>query len=219
MPTWEDYALMMFYTCSTVGGTRYLKEWMQAIKKLNPHKIVIARDVSRSEPIGVNVEVLEYDTRTPWQSYESRHTRWESDVSILEGMKILVKHFLACNLTHFIHVDSDVILSDMAVYQIRQKKWDYLQIGVPTIPRELSPTEDWRKHIGTFFESTNFGLSRRLAEKIVDQLAEKIVNPYPVDINIHKIIKENYSTLQNPVHHNICNAKILHYIKGERVMG
>jgi hypothetical protein len=209
---------MMFYTCTTVGGTRYLKEWVQAIKKLNPHKIVIARDVSRSEPIDVNVEVVEYDTRTPWQSYESRHTRWESDVSILEGIKILVKHFLAYNLTHFIHVDSDVILSDIAVYQIGQKEWDYLQIGVPVIPRELPPAEDWRKHIGTFFESTNFGLSRRLAEKIVHQLAEKIVNPYPVDLNIHKIIKENYRTLQNPVHHSIYNAKIVHYIKGERVI-
>jgi hypothetical protein len=191
---------------------------MQAIKKLNPHKIVIARDVSRSETINVNVEVLEYDTRTPWQNYESRHARWESDVSILEGIKILVKHFLAYNLTHFIHVDSDIILSDIAVYKIRQKEWDYLQIGIPVIPRELPPTEDWRKHIRTFFESTNFGLSRRLAEKIVDQLAEKIVNPYPVDINIHKIIKENYRTLRNPIHHSIYNVNIVHYIRGERVM-
>jgi hypothetical protein len=209
---------MMLYACTTVGGTRYLKEWVQAIKKLNPRKIVIARDVSRSEPMDVDVEVLEYDTGTPWQGYESRHAGWESDASILEGMKILVKHFLACDLTHFIHVDSDVILSDIAVCQIGRKEWDYLQMGVPVVPRELPPAEDWRKHIGTFFESTNFGLSRRLAEKIVGQLAEKIANPYPVDINIHRIIKENYRTLRNPVHHSIYSAKIVHYIRGERVM-
>ena len=34
------------FVCSTVGGTRYLSEWLAGIRLLEPSVIVIARDLS-----------------------------------------------------------------------------------------------------------------------------------------------------------------------------
>ena len=211
--------LFDFYICTVVGGTRYLEEWLQAVKKLNPSKIIIAKDVSRSEPIkkSIDAEIIEYDSGIPWEGYEKRHIGYKSDKSILDGIKILIKNFIMSEQTHFIHVDSDIILSDEAIRQITSKDWDYLQFGIPVVPRDKQNLPDWRTHVMIFWDSTVFGLSKRLA-KLVAPMLKLIVDPYPVDINIHRVIKQNFIYIHDRKHLVVNNAKITHYINGERIV-
>jgi len=196
------------YACTTVGTTRYIGEWICPIKKINPCKIAIARDLSRSEPIpdDLHVYVINYDTKKPWISYEKRHEGWVSDESILKGIVLLIDDMLKTDATHFLHIDSDVILSDKAITMLTTNKWDYLQFGIPVTPRESMDK------IMIFWESTNFGISKTIAEKILPELSAT-KNPYPVDINIHKAIRKYFMG----IHLNITCAGVSHYIKGERI--
>lgn len=209
-----------FYVCSVVGGTRYLAEWLEAVKKLKPSKIVIARDLSRSEPLTIEVETIDYDTKIPWEGYEMRHLRWESDKSILVGFIKLLEDFIQSNQSHFIHIDSDIILSDEAIQRITSKSWDYLQLATRDLPRPYRvdnpqwKNTDWHKHLVVWWESTNLGLSRRLAELVLPSLKD-ITDPFPVDINIHKAIREKFRP--DKVHLTVY-AKIKHYIGGEGVI-
>jgi len=212
---------MKLYACTTVGGTRYLKVWLGKILKLNPVKIAIARDLSRSEPLQESPEyvVIDYDTKTPWKSYETRHERWESDKSILIGIITLMEDFLKTEATHFLHIDSDVIISDSAIKMILKSVWDYLKFGIPVIPRELPPQEirHWRRHIGMFWDSTCFGISKRLVERVVDPARVIANDPYPIDIKLHSIIAEEFKKINNGAFKCIDKIGITHYIKGESV--
>ena len=50
------------FVCTTVGATRYLDEWLEGVKLLNPSIIVIARDLSRSEPLNLSDQSVGYDS-------------------------------------------------------------------------------------------------------------------------------------------------------------
>lgn len=212
---------MILYMGTVVGGTRYIQEWLKCVQKLKPLKIAVAKDASRSEalPEGLGIQVIEYDTKKLWESYEKRHAGWKSDESILVGIIILLEDFLKTDASHFMHIDSDVMLSDEAISKIISIEWDYLQFGIPVIPRELSPDqmEHWRRHVMMFWESTCFGLSKKLAEQVISPLKNILANPYPVDIKLHRIVKEQFYKSNNNKHLNIFNVKITHYIKGERI--
>jgi len=197
---------MSLYVCTTVGCTRYLDEWLNAVSNLKPSIIAVARDTLRSEPLKQhqNLHVLEYTTK-PWQSYEERHLNFESDHSILLGIIKLIEHFLSRNETHFLHIDSDVIINKSASLTIYPLTWDYLQFTTPVVPRENpQPTR-----VMLFWESTNFGISKPIAQKILSELYKLLDKPYPVDINIHKTIRK-----VNPRKHRLINSGVSHYIKG-----
>jgi len=168
--------------------------------------IAVARDTLRSEGLGRlrGVHVIEYGTK-PWRSYEERHLSFESDRSILLGIIKLVEHFLSRGETHFLHVDSDVIVGERASLAVYPLTWDYLQFTVPVVPRE-SPQP---ARVMLFWESTNFGISRPIAQKILSELYELLDKPYPVDINVHKVIRR-----ANPRKHRLINSGVSHYIKG-----
>jgi hypothetical protein len=200
------------YVCTTIGTTRYIDEWLCSIRKINPYKIAIARDLSRSEPLPENlhVQLLNYDTKKPWASYERRHEGWVSDESILKGIILLIEDMLKTDATHFLHIDSDIILSDTAIAMLTVGRWDYLQFGTPVMPRESMDK------IMLFWDSTNFGISKTIAEKIMQDLCE-IRNPYPVDINIHKVVKKHFASNPSYAYLNITGVKISHYIRGVKV--
>lgn len=212
---------MKLYLCTTIGGTRYIGEWFNTCMKLSPSKMVIARDISRSEvlPENLHVYVIDYDTGLKWKSYEERHAGWDSDKSILKGLILLLEDAMSTDATHFLHIDSDVILSDNAVKYILEHDWDYLQIETPVIPRELSQIElsRWRKHVMCFSESTNFGVSRKLFTAILSDL-KSIQSPYPVDINLHKIVKKHFHKLPTGAFAKVSCKSVAHYIMGEKVV-
>ena len=206
--------MLKLYVGVVVGGTRYLTEWFNTIRKLNPSETVIARDLSRSEPIpNLPVRLIDYDTHKRWESYEKRHLGWVSDESILHGIIKLLEDFIKTGCTHFLHIDSDVILSDKAIEITMSKEWDYLQYGIPVVPREASSDQ---ANIMMFWESTNFGLSKTIATQILEPL-KRISNPYPIDIRIHQTIKEQFKKLKNKKHLSIYNVGISHYINGVKV--
>lgn len=199
---------MSLYVCTTIGCTRYLGEWLKAVSQLKPSAITVARDTVRSEPLEPikGLQVIEYAT-SPWLSYEQRHLNYESDYSILLGIIKLVEHFLSRGETHFLHVDSDVIMGRRACNAVRPLMWDYLQFTTPVVPRESPNTT----HVILFWESTNFGISRPIAQKILGKLYDLLDNPYPVDINIHKAIRESKPRL-----HRLITSDVSHYIKGTK---
>lgn len=214
--------MMKLYACTTVGGTRYLKEWFQGIMKLKPEYLVICRDIDRSEGLEMaeNTMILEYHSRRPWKGYDQRHENWESDYSILMGIELLMKDFIGSDATHFLHVDSDVILSKRAAEVIRGTNWDYLKIFIMVIPRELNEDErkHWKEHLGAFGDNSCFGLSRRMVKQCLTRIPELYNKPYPVDINLHKIFSEEFRKIQKCSYAEVRGLGVAHYVMGERVV-
>jgi hypothetical protein len=166
-----------------------MNEWFEMVQKLKPCKISIARDLSRSEPLPENYipYTINYDTKKPWINYDRRHEGWLSDESQLKGLIILIEDFLKSETTHFLHIDSDVILGDTLIATLLNSKWDYLQLPVPVVPRESLD------RIMIYWDSMNFGISKSIAEKILPGLKEQTLHPYPIDIQIHENIRRHLS--------------------------
>lgn len=202
---------MSLFLCTTVGATRYLEEWLSSVAYLKPSVIVVARDIDRSEPLEAygNLHVLEYSSGKKWVSYEERHLNFESDYSILLGIIKLIELFLKRGETHFLHVDSDVMLDRMLYHVIYPLTWDYLQFTTPVVPREASDLTRVKPIL--FWESTNFGVSKPVAQRIIGKLYGLLDKPYPVDINIHRVIKG-----ENPLVHRLVRSGVSHYIKGKK---
>jgi len=191
-----------------------MNEWFEMVQKLKPCKISIARDLSRSEPLPENYipYTINYDTKKPWINYDRRHEGWLSDESILKGIIILIEDFLKSETTHFLHIDSDVILGDTLIATLLNSKWDYLQLPVPVVPRESLDG------IMIYWDSMNFGISKSIAEKILPGLKEQTLHPYPLDIQIHENIRRHLSPsdlrlilLEAEVYHHIS------YLGGKKV--
>lgn len=170
---------------TTVGSTRYLGQWLDAVKKIDPYKILVSIDESRHEdiPADLSCELIHYDTGKVWKSYDARHDNYISDYSIGLGIKSLISYFLESDCDHFVCLDSDVILDDGIVAQIRKSDYDYLQIGVPVINRKglKVPYVMWK--------STNFGVSQEIAKKLYPKLDYEIENSRPVDLKLHDKIR------------------------------
>jgi hypothetical protein len=168
-----------------VGSTRYLGQWLTAVEKLEPDKIVVSIDDSRHEDIakGFSGELIHYDTGKGWRSYDTRHENYISDYSIGLGIKNLILYFLESDCDHFICLDSDVILDEGIVAKIRNSDYDYLQIGVPVINRK------GLKVPYIFWKSTNFGLNKDIAKKLYPKLDYEIENAKPVDLKLHDMIR------------------------------
>lgn len=224
---------MSLYVCTTIGGTRYLDEWCDGIKKLNPDIIAIARDMSRSEPIGEPIDnslilknsitkVIDFDSNIKWNSYELRHLDWKSDESILRGMIILLEDFVNSGKDFFLHIDSDVILDDGSIRQMTSGYNDYCQFTLPVVPRELNSEQwaDWRRYVGGFNDTTNFSISRRLAINSLENIKKLVGNAYPVDIRIHQCLKDAFKKLDDGKggKSTLVMSKTLgHYVKGQKV--
>jgi hypothetical protein len=150
-----------------------------------PVEILVAIDQDRSEPLPDDFrhETAYYKTGLPWENYEARHRKWLSDYSIGLGMKLLVQRFLESSCTHFLSIDSDVMLDDRLVKRIRSLDYDYLQIGVP------GRTREGMRPIVLQWESTNFGVSRRVAGLLYSAMDYKAETSYPVDLKLHRMIE------------------------------
>lgn len=215
---------MSLYACTTIGGTRYLAEWLNGIKRLSPNIIVISRDTSRSENIIDDivvdkVKIIDFDSKIIWNSYELRHLDWKSDESILQGFILLLEDFIASGLDFFIHVDSDIILDEESIRQMIQQYNDYIQFSVPVVPRDLPPEKwaEWTKHVMGFNETTNISISRRLAIDAIENIKKLNGNAYPVDIKIQYCLKDAYYRLPNAHSTLVVSKGLAHYIKGVRV--
>jgi len=197
------------FICTTVGGTRYLDEWLKGVKLLKPSIIVIARDLDRSEPLEASEQyhIITYRTFKAWKGYELRHLGYESDYSIGLGIVKLMEFFLSRNETHFIHIDSDVIITEPCVRKIYPLTWDNLTIVTPVIPRDKM--NDPNAKPMWFWDSTNFGLRRDLLEKMFNDIKQILNDPYPIDIKIHNVIR-----LHKPNHHREVREGVYHYIRG-----
>jgi hypothetical protein len=173
---------------TTVGSTRYLHEWLEGVKKLEPSKVAISVDDSRHEeiPSDLPIEFVHYDTGKAWENYDLRHKNYVSDYSIGLGIKNLIGYFLETDCDHFICLDSDVILDDRIAGKIRKSNFDYLQIGVP------GTTRHGLKVLYLMWKATNFGLDREVASKLYPKLnydIENIENIRPVDLKLHDMIR------------------------------
>lgn len=202
---------MSLFIATTIGGTKYFDEWLASIINLKPSIIIVAKDIDRSEPLKEysNLHVLEYSSGKKWESYEQRHLNFESDYSILLGMIKLIEYFINRNETHFLHIDSDIIVDKMLYHVIYPLSWDYLQFKTPVIPREaINITHVSPIH---FCESSNFGISKIIAQKILNKLYGLLNEPYPIDIKIHKLIREI-----NPQNYKLITTGISHYIRGKK---
>jgi len=201
------------FVFTVVGGTRYIREWLDGVSYFNTPNIYIIQDDSRSEPLppDLPVKVVHHSSNKPWKSYEERHLNYESDYCILLGFIRGVEEFLKTQCTHAVHIDSDIIIDSAVAYRIASLDWDYLQIGTPVIPRDRA--NDPNVKIMRFWETTNLGFSRQVISKALDGIKQLLPNPYPVDINIHKIIR---STKPNKVK-SVDVPTLAHYIKGIKV--
>lgn len=180
-----DYPLAKVIVGTTIGSARYLEQWVTAVKKLDPYKIVISIDESRHEdiPKDLSCELIHYDTGKLWKSYDARHENYVSDYSIGLGIKNLILYFLESDCDNFICLDSDVILDDRIAGKIQKSNYDYLQIGVPVTNRKglKVPYIMWK--------STNFGLNKEIAKRLFPKLDYDIENSRPVDLKLHDKIR------------------------------
>lgn len=170
---------------TTVGSTKYLEKWLGGIGKLDPAKIVVSIDDSRHEkvPSDFPCELIHYDTKKAWESYDARHKNYVSDYSIGLGIKSLIGYFLGTDCTHFLCIDSDVMLDESILAKIRNSNFDYLQIGVPAASREGF------KFLFLHWKSTNFGLNKEIAKKLNNRLDYNIDNSRPIDLKLHDLIR------------------------------
>lgn len=170
---------------TTVGSTKYLREWIQGISKLNPSKVAVSVDDSRHQdlPTGLACEFLHYDTGKAWDGYDMRHKNFISDYSIGLGIKTLVKCFIESDCDHFLCLDSDVVLDDRIAGKISGSDYDYLQIGVPETDRQ------GLKVMYLMWKGTNFGLDKEVATKLYPKLEYGIEDSKPVDLKLHDRIR------------------------------
>lgn len=170
---------------TTVGSTKYLREWTNGILRLKPGKVAVSVDDSRHEelPSDLPLEYIHYDTRAVWESYDERHKNFISDYSIGLGIKNLIKQFLQSECDHFLCLDSDVILDERIATRIRDTDFDYLQIGVPETDRQ------GLKVMYLMWKGTNFGLGKDVAAKLYPKLDYKIETSKPVDLKLHDAIR------------------------------
>jgi hypothetical protein len=198
---------------TVVGGTRYIYEWHNGVSYLNTPHIYVIQDDSRSEPVpkDLHVNIIHYDSGKPWQGYENRHYMYESDYSIMLGFIIGVEEFLKTQCTHAVCIDSDVIINGVVASMITALDWDYVQIGIPVIPRDKM--NEPRVMPMRFWDSTNLGFSRQVISRALETIKTMLSNPYPVDINIHNAIRS-----VKPERSKSVNVLTLaHYIKGGKV--
>ncbi len=190
---------------TTVGNTRYLGEWFEGISKLNPSTILISMDKSRHDkmPPDLPAKIFSYDTGINWENYEKRHKMWISDYSIGIGIKEILSQFVKTDCNHVIIIDSDIIVDEGLAHKIRDLDFDYLQIGVPAIAREGR-----FDFIDIFWKSSNFGISKKIARNILPKMNFTLDNCYPVDRNIHKMIK----SLKPVKHSRIKSPGLFHYL-------
>jgi len=203
---------LSLYACTTVGGTRYLDEWLQSIKTLSPTVITVAQDRERSEPLLnlPDIQIIPYSIGKPWESYDLRHKGYVSDYSICSGIIALFNNFLERNETHLLHIDSDIVLDPISCSEIRKLDWNFLKLCTPAISRErqhmkgVQPTRFW--------DSSNFGVAREVAQSVYSELRKILNNPYPVDINIQNVIRSckpsKSRTIESP--------DLAHYIGGRK---
>jgi hypothetical protein len=189
---------------TTVGNTHYLDEWLAGVKILEPKMVVISIDDSRHGEIPQNhqFQLIHYDTKNAWEGYEARHKGWISDYSIGLGIKNLIKCFLESDCNKFLCIDSDVILDIGISNRIKTLNYDYLRIGVPASIRE---------RIGLTYlhwKSSNFGISRRIAERLYPELDLNLQNSYPIDLNFYAKIK----ALEPEVSRRVKSGKVIHYL-------
>jgi hypothetical protein len=178
--------LSRIFAGTTVGSARYLGEWAKGIQRLGPEKIVVSVDDSRHEdvPSGLPCELIHYDTGRVWESYDARHKNFISDYSIALGIKNLIAYFLRSDCTHFLCLDSDVILDETMATKIRNLDYEYLQMGVPETNRQAL------KIMYLMWEGTNFGLNKEIATKLYPKLDYyNINNSKPVDLKLHDLIR------------------------------
>jgi len=197
------------FVCTTVGATRYLDEWLEGVKLLKPSIIAIARDLDRSEPLTPSEQyrVINYRTNKAWKGYELRHLNYESDYSIGLGIVKLMGFFLERNETHFIHIDSDVIITETCAKKVYPLTWDNLTIVTPVIPRDRINEPNIKPM--WFWDSTNFGLRRDLLEKMFNDIKQILNDPHPIDIKIHNVIR-----LHKPNSYREIRKGVYHYIRG-----
>ena len=201
------------FVFSVVGGTRYIREWLDGVKNLGSCKPYIIKDEDRSEPLpdDLDVVVKTYRSGKPWKSYERRHEEYVSDFSIALGFFTGLDNFMALPYTHAVHTDSDIIIDSKMANLIAVTNWDYLQITTPVIPREQF--DDPRALPMRFWDSTNLGISKKLITDKLSLFWELIKDPYPVDIKIHSIIRSlkpnNCKTIEYQY--------LAHYIRGKKV--
>jgi hypothetical protein len=202
-----EHSLIKLFAGTTVGNGSHLYQWLVGVQRLFPAKITISIDDSRHSaiPDGLRCELIHYDSGKSWDGYEARHKNWLSDYSIGLGIKKLIESFLQTDCSHFVCIDSDVILDEGIATKIRKSSYEYLQIGAPAAIRERLG------FIYLHWKSTNFGISKEIAMKLNPELDYNPMNSYPVDLKLHRKI----SALQPATITKVKSGGVLHYLNNK----